>query len=104
MDENMNLEVTTEVSGADEVTQEITIEEPSGQGKGLVALIAGGIAAVAVAATVAYRKYKKKKVTLAEEVSDDEYFEEDLEPEESEPVETEEIQKKETSEEPAKEE
>lgn len=79
MDETMNtgVEVTTEVSGAEEVTQEVMIEETSGgPSKGFVALVVGGIAAVAVGATIAIKRHKKKKVSA--KVEEDDEFEDDF--------------------------
>lgn len=78
-----NVEVTTEVSGADEVTTDITITDlPPKPSKGFVALVAGGIAALAVGAAVAYQKHKKKKSEAAveeEEIDDeDDWDDEDL--------------------------
>lgn len=71
MDETMNteLEVTTEVSELEDVNQDITIDETSyGPSKGFIALVVGGIAAVAVGATIAIKRHKKKKeAALAEE-------------------------------------
>lgn len=64
MEENMNneVEVTTEVSGAEEVTQEITIEDSSSvPSKGFMALVAGGVAAVVVGTVIAIKRHKKKK-------------------------------------------
>ena len=97
MDETMNtgVEVTTEVSGAEEVTQEVMIEETSGPSKGFVALVVGSVAAVAIGAMVAINRHKKRKAL--EQVEDDYEFEddfsEDLEDEdESEHVETENVQ------------
>lgn len=85
MDETMNtgVEVTTDVSGDDEVSQEITIEETSGgPSKTFVGLVVGGIAAVAIGATVAWKRHKKKKAEKAQEAAeedfeDDEFYEED---------------------------
>lgn len=98
MDETMNtgVEVATGVSGAEEVTQEITIEETSsGPSKGFIALVVGGIAAVAVGVTVAIKRHKKKKAAQAEEEFFEDDFDEDLEDEEDDWVETEEDQKEE---------
>lgn len=101
MEKNMNneIEVTTEViepeSDTSEVVQEITIEDlPSGSNKGFAALVAGGIAAVAIGATIAIRKHKKKKTKDAEEreSNSEEQPEEDIID-----VDAEEVQKKETS-------
>lgn len=85
MDETMNtgVEVTTEVSG-EEVKPEIMIEETSGgPSKTFVGLIVGGIAAVAIGATVAWKRHKKKKAEKAQEAAeedfeDDDFYEEDL--------------------------
>lgn len=111
MDETMNtgVEVTTDVSGAEEVSQEITIEETSGgPSKTFVGLVVGGIAAVAIGATVAWKRHKKKKAAKAqdaeEDFEDDEFYEEDFEddPEDEEvikrlaPEMVEEIKEKET--------
>ena len=89
MDNTMNtgVEVTTEVSG-EEVKPEIMIEETSGgPSKTFVGLVVGGIAAVAIGATVAWRRHKKNKAEKAreayeEDFEDDEFFEEDPETEE----------------------
>lgn len=85
MDETMNtgVEVTTDVSGAEEVSQEIAIEETSGgPSKTFVGLVVGGIAAVAIGATVAWKRHKKKKAAKAqdteEDFEDDDFYEEDL--------------------------
>lgn len=78
MDDTMNtgVEVTTEVSGAEDVTQEITIEETSGgPSKGFMALVVGGIAAAVVGTVVAVKRHKKKK---ASESAVEEYKGEDL--------------------------
>ncbi|WP_287643491.1 hypothetical protein [Bacteroides sp.] len=84
MDETMNtgVEVTTEVSG-EEVKPEIMIEESSGgPSKTFVGLVVGGIAAVAIGATVAWKRHKKKKAEKAQEAEeedfDDEFYEENL--------------------------
>lgn len=90
MDETMNtgVEVTTDVSGEDEVSQEITIEESSGgPSKTFVGLVVGGIAAVAIGATVAWKRHKKNKAEKAqgaaeEDFEDDEFLDEDPETEE----------------------
>ena len=92
MDETMNtgVEVTTEVSG-EEVKPEITIEETSGgPSKTFVGLVVGGIAAVAIGATVAWKRHKKNKAEKAQEAAeedfeddfDDEFLDEDSETEE----------------------
>lgn len=85
MDETMNtgLEVTTEVSG-EEVKPEIMIGESSGSPSEMfVGLVAFGIAAVAIGATVAWKRHKKKKAEKAQEIAeedfeDDEFYEENL--------------------------
>lgn len=84
MDETMNtgVEVTTEVFG-EEVKPEIMIEESSGgPSKTFVGLVVGGIAAVAIGATVAWKRHKKKKAEKAQEAEeedfDDEFCEENL--------------------------
>ena len=89
---NTGVEVTTDVSGEDEVSQEITIEETSGgPSKTFVGLVVGGIAAVAIGATVAWKRHKKNKAEKAQEPAeedfedddfDEEFFDEDLETEE----------------------
>lgn len=93
MDETMNtgVEVTTDVSGAEEVSQEITIEETSGgPSKTFVSLVVGGIAAVAIGATVVWKRHKKKKAAKAqdaeEDFEDDEFYEEDFEDDPEEEV------------------
>lgn len=107
MDDTMNtdVEVTTEVSGTEEVSQEITIEECSGgPSKTFVGLVVGGIAAVAIGATVAWKRHKKKKAAKAQEAEEDfeedefyeEDFEEDLEDGESAPEVVEEDTEKKT--------
>lgn len=98
MNETMNtgVEVTTGVSGLEGVTHEITIEETSsGPSKGFIALVVGGIAAVAVGATVAIKRHKKKKAAQAEEELFEDDFDEYLEDEEDDQVEIEENQKEE---------
>ena len=81
---NTGVEVTTDVSGEDEVSQEITIEETSGgPSKTFVGLVVGGIAAVAIGATVAWKRHKKNKAEKAQEAAeedfeDDDFYEEDL--------------------------
>ena len=81
---NTGVEVTTDVSGNDEVSQEITIEETSGgPSKTFVGLVVGGIAAVAIGATVAWERHKKNKAEKAQEAAeedfeDDDFYEEDL--------------------------
>lgn len=82
MDNTMNtgVEVTTEVSG-EEVKPEIMIEETSGgPSKTFVGLVVGGIAAVAIGATVAWKRHKKNKAEKAQESAeeDDDFYEEDL--------------------------
>lgn len=92
MDNTMNtgVEVTTEVSG-EEVKPEIMIEETSGgPSKTFVGLVVGGIAAVAIGATVAWKRHKKNKAEKAQEAAeedfeddfDDEFLDEDSETEE----------------------
>lgn len=89
MDNTMNtgVEVTTEVSG-EEVKPEIMIEETSGgPSKTFVGLVVGGIAAVAIGATVAWKRHKKNKAEKAQEPAeedfeDDDFYDEDLEAEE----------------------
>ena len=88
MDDTMNtgVEVTTEVSG-EEVKPEIMIEETSGgPSKTFVGLVVGGIAAVAIGATVAWKRHKKNKAEKAQEPAeedfDDEFLYEDSETEE----------------------
>ena len=92
MDDIMNtgVEVTTEVSG-EEVKPEIMIEETSGgPSKTFVGLVVGGIAAVAIGATVAWKRHKKNKAEKAQEAAeedfeddfDDEFLDEDSETEE----------------------
>ena len=92
MDDTMNtgVEVTTEVSG-EEVKPEIMIEENSGgPSKTFVGLVVGGIAAVAIGATVAWKRHKKNKAEKAQESAeedfedefDDEFLDEDSETEE----------------------
>ena len=84
---NTGVEVTTDVSGEDEVSQEIAIEETSGgPSKTFVGLVVGGIAAVAIGATVAWKRHKKNKAEKAQEPAeedfDDEFLDEDSETEE----------------------
>lgn len=95
MEETMNneVEVTTEVSGAEEMTQEITIEESSaGPSKGFVALVVGGIAAAVVGTVVAVKRHKKKKADAEDPVEeydqdfDDFYEEEDLDDVQEPPI------------------
>lgn len=92
MGETMNtgIEVTTEVSGTEDVTQEIIIEETSGPSKGFIALVVGGIAAVAVGATVAINRHKKKKAAVQEKEEDDFDFDEHVDEGDVE-IETEEV-------------
>ena len=77
MDETMNtgVEVTTDVSGKDEISQEITtIEETSGgPSKTFVGLVVGGIAAVAIGATVAWKRHKKNKAEKAQEAAEEDF-------------------------------
>lgn len=102
MDNTMNtgVEVTTEVSG-EEVKPEIMIEETSGgPSKTFVGLVVGGIAAVAIGATVAWKRHKKNKAEKAQEPAeedfDDEFLDEDLEAEEVTTEEVEETTEKKT--------
>lgn len=80
---NTGVEVTTEVSG-EEVKPEIMIEETSGgPSKTFVGLVVGGIAAVAIGATVAWKRHKKNKAEKAQEPAeedfeDDDFYEENL--------------------------
>ena len=80
---NTGVEVTTDVSG-EEVKPEIMIEETSGgPSKTFVGLVVGGIAAVAIGATVAWKRNKKNKAEKAQEPAeedfeDDDFYEEDL--------------------------
>ena len=86
---NTGVEVTTDVSG-EEVKPEIMIEETSGgPSKTFVGLVVGGIAAVAIGATVAWKRHKKNKAEKAQEAEedfeddfDDEFLDEDSETEE----------------------
>ena len=87
---NTGVEVTTDVSG-EEVKPEIMIEETSGgPSKTFVGLVVGGIAAVAIGATVAWKRHKKNKAEKAQEAAeedfeddfDDEFLDEDSETEE----------------------
>ena len=82
MDETMNtgVEVTTDVSGNDEVSQEIaTIEETSGgPSKTFVGLVVGGIAAVAIGATVAWKRHKKNKAEKAQEAAEEDFEDDDF--------------------------
>ena len=87
---NTGVEVTTDVSG-EEVKPEIMIEETSGgPSKTFVGLVVGGIAAVAIGATVAWKRHKKNKAEKAQEPAeedfeddfDDEFLDEDSETEE----------------------
>lgn len=87
---NTGVEVTTDVSG-EEVKPEIMIEETSGgPSKTFVGLVVGGIAAVAIGATVAWKRHKKNKAEKAQEPTeedfeddfDDEFLDEDSETEE----------------------
>lgn len=64
MDETMNteMEVTTNEFEIGETTQEIEVQDNlSGPSKGFLALIGGSIVAVAVGATIAINRHKKKK-------------------------------------------
>ena len=89
MDNTMNtgVEVTTEVSG-EEVKPEIMIEETSGgPSKTFVGLVVSGIAAVAIGATIAWKRHKKNKAKKAQELDEEDFeyddlYEEDLEAEE----------------------
>ena len=88
---NTGVEVTTDVSG-EEVKPEIMIEETSGgPSKTFVGLVVGGIAAVAIGATAAWKRHKKNKAEKAQEPAeedfedddfDDEFLDEDSETEE----------------------
>lgn len=80
MDNTMNteVEVTTEVSG-EEVKPEIMVEEFSGgPSKTFVGLVVGGIAAVAIGATVAWKRHKRKKAEKAQEAAEEDFEYDDL--------------------------
>ena len=75
---NTGLEVTTEVSG-EEVKPEIMIEENSGgPSKTFVGLVVGGIAAVAIGATVAWKRHKKNKAEKAQEAAEEDFEDDDF--------------------------
>lgn len=75
---NAEVEVTTEVSG-EEVKPEIMVEESSGgPSKTFVGLVVGGIAAVAIGATVAWKRHKKKKQKKAQEAAEEDFEYDDL--------------------------
>ena len=79
---NTGVEVTTDVSGEDEVSQEITIEETSGgPSKTFVGLVVGGIAAVAIGATVAWKRHKKNKAEKAQEAAEEDFEDDDFDDE-----------------------
>ena len=79
---NTGVEVTTDVSGKDEVSQEITIEETSGgPSKTFVGLVVGGIAAVAIGATVAWKRHKKNKAEKAQEPAEEDFEDDDFDDE-----------------------
>ena len=83
MDNTMNtgVEVTTEVSG-EEVKPEIMIEETSGgPSKTFVGLVVGGIAAVAIGATVAWKRHKKNKAEKAQEPAEEDFEDDDFDDE-----------------------
>lgn len=63
MEENMEV-MNQETSNEDVQAYEMSIEGPS---KSFVAIVAGGIAAVAIGATVLIRKHKKKKAAKNQE-------------------------------------
>lgn len=89
MDENMNVEVLTEASGAEEVTQEFEYEETtSGPSKGFVGLAVAAGAALVGGGVALVVRHKKKKQKKAEEVEiidvDDEDFEDAEETEQEE--------------------
>lgn len=81
MDDTMNTGVevvTTDVSG-EEVKPEIMIEETSsGPSKTFVGLVVGGIAAVAVGATVAWKRHKKNKAKKAQEIAEEDFEDDDF--------------------------
>lgn len=70
MEETMNtsLDVSTDVSETEETFQEIE-ETSGGSGKALIGLVSGVIAAVAIGATVAWRRHKKK-AAMDQEIED----------------------------------
>ena len=75
---NTGVEVTTDVSG-EEVKPEIMIEETSGgPSKTFVGLVVGGIAAVAVGATVAWKRHKKNKAEKAQESAEEDFEDDDF--------------------------
>lgn len=80
---NTGVEVTTDVSGKDEISQEITtIEETSGgPSKTFVGLVVGGIAAVAIGATVAWKRHKKNKAEKAQEAAEEDFEDDDFDDE-----------------------
>lgn len=102
MDKTMNtgVEVTTDVSGEDEVSQEITIEETSGgPSKTFVGLVVGGIAAIAIGATVAWNRHKKNKAEKAQEAAEEDFEDDDFDEEFlDEDSETEEVEAETTAE------
>lgn len=82
---NTSVEVLTENFGVEENSQEIVTEEYyGGPSKAFVGLVVGGIAAIAVGATVAWKRHKNKKALEANEPAeecDDDYedeYDEDL--------------------------
>lgn len=75
---NTGVEVTTDVSG-EEVKPEIMIEETSGgPSKTFVGLVVGGIAAVAIGATVAWKRHKKNKAEKAQESAEEDFEDDDF--------------------------
>lgn len=73
MGENIeNNEVETEVSVPTEDVQDVTFEEgtSSGPSKGFLTFIAGGVVAIAVGATVAISRHKKKKADAKAKTED----------------------------------
>lgn len=86
---NTDLEVTTEVSEAEDLTQEIVIDDASsGPSKGFIALIVGGTIGLAAAGYGLYKRHKKKKEDVQDSYEEDEIYddvyEDDLD--DSEPV------------------
>ena len=75
---NTGVEVMTDVSG-EEVKPEIMIEETSGgPSKTFVGLVVGGIAAVAIGATVAWKRHKKNKAEKAQEAAEEDFEDDDF--------------------------